>query len=156
MPDLVKPPSGLIPDVGGNVGCIKCVVAHLPLPALDFRANPTNEEINNHVENVAKAKGWGTGRDASGPYVICPACVTRSEEALKRILTQFNPKSRCPACGHDKVGAKYCTGLRADCELGAARGHIHRICRRCGYGWIEGCLNDPHTSRSNGKEHATA
>lgn len=156
MPDLVKPPSGLRPDKGATVGCVGCVVAHLDLPDLDFRANPTGEEINNHVSNVAKAKGWEWGYNDSGPYVKCPACRKKSEEAEKRILTQFNPKSRCLACGHDKVGAKYCTGLRADCELGAARGHIHRICRRCSYGWIEGCLNDPHTSRSNGKEHATA
>lgn len=69
-------------------------------------------------------------------------------------MQPFDPSRKCPKCGHDQVRVSYCNKERwqhygdardvyevavgddgDDCE------HLHRICERCHYEWVEACLS---------------
>lgn len=53
-------------------------------------------------------------------------------------MKPFTEDAQCPKCMFTAIGAKYC------CDPAPEKGcwdvedeHIHRNCKRCGYGWIE-------------------
>lgn len=49
----------------------------------------------------------------------------------------YDPDSKCYKCGFDDIVVIYCEGdypCNISCE------HLDRICKRCGYKWIEKCL----------------
>ena len=58
-------------------------------------------------------------------------------------MENYNPKAKCPKCGINDVGSSYCMGINANarCYYGI-REHIHRLCMRCQYQWVEKCLDD--------------
>ena len=59
-------------------------------------------------------------------------------------MEQFNSKATCPKCGIKDIGSSYCMGnannIRCYYDINE---HIHRICVRCQYQWVEKCLDDP-------------
>lgn len=137
---------------GTSVLCTKCCVARLDAPDFDQQANPTIGEEFGWLCKVADARGWGWGSQIvngqNTGIFICPACLKHSDEAANRILTKYTEKGKCSKCGNTNLGTKFCNGRVSTCELGTPRDHLHRICRRCGYVWIEGCLDDPKTTLS--------
>ncbi len=66
-------------------------------------------------------------------------------------LEPFNEGATCPKCGHDDISTRYCKDRRPVelCWPYVTGEHLHRTCKRCGFEWLEGCLdaedsNDPH------------
>lgn len=60
------------------------------------------------------------------------------------MLPVFDPNSPCAKCGHVGASTTYCPGsldpkhlpgCECQCE------HLHRRCARCGYEWLEACLD---------------
>lgn len=64
-------------------------------------------------------------------------------------LPPFEFRAHCPKCGHKEVGTAYCDGYslrqyHSPCEnLSERAEHLHRHCCRCGYEWLEACM-EPH------------
>lgn len=70
-------------------------------------------------------------------------------DPIARILAV---NSMCAACFSERATRRYCTGRcvpgdgpgvyeRADvCDGKGPTPHMHRICRRCGYEWLERCI----------------
>lgn len=62
---------------------------------------------------------------------------------------RYDPLSTCPKCGAsgELVETRCCEGGRprafSEPELHALKPHLDRVCRRCGYLWLERCLDDP-------------
>lgn len=69
-----------------------------------------------------------------------------------RVLQKFDENVTCEKCSHAEIGVYYCPqpqpawicwphvriaqrGL-SDCE------HMHRTCKRCGYEWLETCIDN--------------
>jgi hypothetical protein len=54
-------------------------------------------------------------------------------------MKPFDENARCPKCGgadiHAQYGADQFQCHNWNCRVG--KEHIHRYCRRCGYGWVE-------------------
>ena len=60
------------------------------------------------------------------------------------IALNFDESHTCSKCGCPNASAKYCMGTGsskrvATCEIEGE--HLHRICARCGYEWIENTLD---------------
>lgn len=65
-------------------------------------------------------------------------------------MKKFNPKSKCLKCGYNVVATHYCrcmvtggTDGKPRCITGIGENdleHLHRICERCEYEWLEGCI----------------
>ena len=58
-------------------------------------------------------------------------------------MERYNPDSKCPKCGWDKVSVKFCKGdfncksyMRDEWKY-----HLDRTCERCGYTWAEATLD---------------
>lgn len=126
-----------------RVGCVICCTNFLHDPTFDWRANPTAQEVFNHLDVLAKERGWAYRFD--GPHAvgfICPVCRKKQEENLTKPLPLYKASNKCTVCGFSKVSTRYCTGTNlTECRFGA-RPHLHRKCERCGYDWLEGCLNE--------------
>ena len=66
------------------------------------------------------------------------------------MILPYNPESKCPKCGHDKVSIKYCTKYFSDCPvlldlhrtIKVFTEHFDRECQRCGYTWFERTLDE--------------
>ncbi len=58
-------------------------------------------------------------------------------------LTPFREDALCPKCGARDISMKYCNEQHAASEHSsdASMEHMHRQCARCGYQWIEACLD---------------
>jgi hypothetical protein len=59
-------------------------------------------------------------------------------------LKPFTGAAQCPMCAHRDVAVDYCGRvLETSRRKASCRGnevvdnHLHRICRRCGYEWLE-------------------
>ncbi|KKL76396.1 hypothetical protein LCGC14_0412030 [marine sediment metagenome] len=60
-------------------------------------------------------------------------------------MKKFTPNAKCVKCGRNDVVFKYCAGHEyffPYCRLHKSGEHQHRICRCCGYQWIETCLDN--------------
>lgn len=58
-------------------------------------------------------------------------------------MDKFNEKAQCTKCGIKDIGSSYCMGLTNDKRcFYSVKEHIHRICIRCQYQWVERCLDD--------------
>lgn len=67
-------------------------------------------------------------------------------------LKPYSPKSKCPKCGHPKVGTRHegrieddpCWYERKYNPVGKWPEHeyLHRTCDRCGYAWPESVTPD--------------
>lgn len=143
MPKLPDPPDQ--PPINEYpIACAYCerkITAAMPLETL----NDANE-LFAFACSVADAQGWGYGHawldGELQPIYVCSACVKKPEEAMARALPRFDVLAHCPACDHDEVDVRHCHGRTMTCELGAPRNHLHRKCKRCGWSWIEGRLDD--------------
>lgn len=137
-------------DRGVGVYCSICCDNTLSDNDFDARANPTAQEVFNHLEILAKERGWAYQFDGRNAQFICPICRKKKETALTAPLPPYKGKNKCSVCGYNrKISTRYCTGNNlSECRFGA-RPHLHRVCGRCGYSWVEGCLND-----TVGKENA--
>ena len=63
---------------------------------------------------------------------------------VKIIAEKYNPVRTCPKCGLENASTKYCAGASSvkrvpGCEVEGE--HLHRLCARCGYEWIEYALD---------------
>lgn len=52
-------------------------------------------------------------------------------------MKKYNPKAKCPACGHDTITSLY----RPVCKYNE-KAYINRYCTRCEYTWEESPLNE--------------
>lgn len=60
----------------------------------------------------------------------------------------FNPTAACPKCGYDDIMTRYCRGDGSEHRMispcdgpGPAIGeHLDRVCKRCGYTWLEATI----------------
>lgn len=133
-------------DRDAKVGCAICTVNFLHAPEFDWRGNKTAQEVFNYLEVLAKDRGWAYYFD--GPNAVsfvCPTCRAKLDANQKTVLPRYREQSVCAACGYKTVSTQYCTGINLSvCRFGQ-RPHLHRQCGRCGYVWVEGCLNDPLT-----------
>lgn len=61
-------------------------------------------------------------------------------------MRRYDPKAKCPKCGHDDIGTHYADGGYLGCLYGCpdryrdGTEHMDRNCRRCGYLWVEAAL----------------
>lgn len=59
-------------------------------------------------------------------------------------MEPFNAEGLCPKCGADLVGVTWCAGgewwssRHSRCNTIE---HLHRLCTRCSYEWLESCLD---------------
>lgn len=53
----------------------------------------------------------------------------------------FNPDAKCSKCGFDDITVAHCDGYTHNCFRRGTTEHLHRTCARCGYRWIEMCLD---------------
>ncbi|MEO6458792.1 MAG: hypothetical protein ABIO92_11065 [Chloroflexia bacterium] len=58
-------------------------------------------------------------------------------------LKAFDENGICPKCGARDISMQYCNDQHAASEYSSevAIEHMHRQCARCGYPWIEACLD---------------
>lgn len=68
-------------------------------------------------------------------------------------LPSFNEAATCPKCGYDEINVRYCIAPQPlkKCwfvlRFGSNnREHLHRVCNRCHYEWLEACLSDVQTT----------
>lgn len=153
MPEL--PPASFvttIPDV--DVPCRYCARV-MKVKDFQIQAYPTAGEQYAFFVKVADVQGWGYGTDyingeLQGVFV-CPEHIKQSADKQNAILPRFSEEAKCAACGHSVVDVKHCHGRIATCELATPRLHLHRTCRRCGFSWVEGRLDDLKTKESYAK-----
>lgn len=66
-------------------------------------------------------------------------------------LEEYNPKAKCSKCGYKTVGTIYCDQKLLNEEhvmctdyigMGSRKEqeHLHRVCERCKFEWIERCI----------------
>jgi len=59
-------------------------------------------------------------------------------------VNSFQLKTSCPKCGNSHASISFCDDLRClvvqqrKCFVGE---HIDRVCIRCGYRWMEACVD---------------
>lgn len=63
---------------------------------------------------------------------------------MARILA-FDASRACSKCGCPNASTKYCMGTGSSnrvttCEIEGE--HLHRVCAKCGYEWLENTLED--------------
>lgn len=96
----------------------------------------TPQEMFGFVQSQMLAKGW-TAQLAGDTYdVLCPECIASRVEARK-VLKPYDGRIRCPKCGHNRVGTRYCDGKAPACGLYLPVEHLHRTCQRCGFGFAQ-------------------
>lgn len=63
-------------------------------------------------------------------------------------LKAFDENGLCPKCGARDISMKYCNDRHAETgqTLEVTTEHMHRQCARCGYPWIEACLDPAEAS----------
>lgn len=97
------------------------------------------EEIQDDATPLILAEGWVIRTNqAGGKYAVCPACAVIPELPP---LPAYEPRMRCSACGHNRIGTKFCDGRARACK-GGIRDHLHRTCLRCGYDVIQATKKD--------------
>lgn len=148
MPALPKPSED--PPIGDvPIPCMHCERSII-VPADQMPPCENVGDLFAVLWPVADAHGWGYGQawmsNGAMPELsnvfVCPVCLKKPEEAMTRVLPKFKEDRHCPACDHDDVSTKHCRGTILSCELGAPRNHLHRTCKRCGWSWIEGRLDE--------------
>jgi len=143
-PDLPEKPLEIPSDIGARVTCAKCNVAVLFHPTFDWRLNPDPKDHFTEISKFALDNGWAWEAKDDKWIFICQRCIEVKEEALNKDLPRYVKNNSCCKCGGNDVSVKFCYG-RENCNFGAPRDHLHRMCRKCGYKWVEGCLDDPKT-----------
>jgi hypothetical protein len=85
-----------------------------------------------HLQKIGVPLGWKFEQSNGEAWAMCPLCQS----------TEYNSKHKCPKCRYGAVKTTYCGGSqRMACELGVGGEHLHRICQRCNYIWVEKCLS---------------
>lgn len=66
-------------------------------------------------------------------------------------LQPFREDALCPKCGARDISMQYCNDQHATSEHSSdmALEHMHRQCARCGYPWIEACLDAADASTAS-------
>ncbi len=62
-------------------------------------------------------------------------------------LKKLDLNAKCPKCGNEDVSVYYhdgyFVGRTSACEFGSdvnRKEHMHRVCKRCHFEWLEACL----------------
>ena len=130
---------GQIP-AGIEVKCSKCARSSLFDP--DYVSlGLTAETKLAHLVAMGTPMGWIFEDRGTDLAAVCPLCQAKP----------FSPASKCPKCGHDVVTTAFCAGSvtpqnsrgevpAGKCERGIGGEHLHRTCGRCGFVWVEKCL----------------
>ena len=53
----------------------------------------------------------------------------------------FDPKAKCEKCKGEEIATVYCRHPLPDKTSPKIKEHLHRQCKRCGFNWVEKCLN---------------
>ncbi len=66
-------------------------------------------------------------------------------------LQPFREDALCPKCGARDISMQYCNDQHAISEHSSdmTLEHMHRQCARCGYPWIEACLDADDASTAS-------
>jgi rRNA maturation protein Nop10 len=57
-------------------------------------------------------------------------------------LPPYDPKARCPKCGHDRVGTRWKVAKPEHITETRAAEWLMRHCERCEFNWDEACIED--------------
>jgi hypothetical protein len=110
---------------GFSVRCAKCQRSSLEDPKFVVKGLHPSEVVR-FLQRFAEPLGWTFDMDSAGVVsVICPMCSGGA----------FDEKMGCPMCGHPVVGTLFCTG--PDCRRGMEEKHLHRVCARCQYDFVQ-------------------
>ncbi len=53
----------------------------------------------------------------------------------------YNSKAKCGKCGDEEIATIYCGHPLPDKAHPEIKEHFHRKCKRCGFNWVEKCLD---------------
>jgi hypothetical protein len=81
------------------------------------------EELHRRLRNWIEAENVVLPK-YSGPNPACPKCEMRGEDHIK---TWYHAAPQL---------SSICDGRLESCHE-----HLHRMCQKCGYEWLEGCAN---------------
>ena len=105
------------------------------------------EEIQDEATPLIVSEGWAIRTNqAGGRYAVCPACAAVPELPP---LPEYESRMKCPACGHNRIGTRFCDGRARTCR-GGVRDHLHRTCQRCGYDVIQATKQEKTNDRTDG------
>lgn len=101
--------------------------------------------------------------EASEPVVASPQAEQQAQpgkgakDLPSGLLKPFDAAASCPMCGSTTVVAKFCQREHGKYLFGIAikngQKHMHRVCSRCSFRWLEGVLQ-PETDKSEEQDVA--
>ena len=56
-------------------------------------------------------------------------------------MNVYDPKAKCEKCDGEEIATVYCGHPLPDKKSPGIKEHFHRQCKRCGFNWVEKCLN---------------
>ncbi len=56
-------------------------------------------------------------------------------------MNVFDPKAKCEKCGGEEISTGYCGHALPNKASPKIKEHFHRQCKRCGFSWVEKCLD---------------
>ncbi len=108
---------------GVKLSCSQCQRSYLEDPDASTNLHPAT--LGRRFMEMAVPAGWEFTETGGVGYAICPACQGGP----------YNANARCPMCGNYKVTTVFCSG--ATCGRGMIDRHLHRVCQRCKYDFIQ-------------------
>lgn len=126
-----------------TLGCDACNAMKLSLGEHSF-AGMVEAEHWSDMAPLAAARGWAIRQDGGRWRAICPACLAKEEQQKIVSLADYSGPSACPKCLADGVAVKFCRGAVPCCPIMVHREHVHRVCKSCGYDWVESCADESH------------
>lgn len=123
-PDLYEKKPGFL------MLCGHCKQSYVDDPRLNLTGLAASEKAK-LIAALCEPAGWKIETDSAGvATIICPLCAGG----------KYDPACRCPMCLHDVVSTRFCRG--SDCDRGMVRRHLHRVCERCKYDFVQGAMAD--------------
>lgn len=110
--------------LGTSVKCAHC--ASVLIDPNYVHDGIAHESVADHLRKFGEPLGWELQQNGADWFFVCPACIGGD----------FEPKAKCRKCGHRKIATRHCAGF-AGCDTGVLYSHLHRICTRCNFQWVE-------------------
>ena len=96
----------------------------------------TRGEIWDTITPLAAQRGWQVRPKTDGGIeLVCPACIEKIEKPGTAELPFFKADEVCPMCTQPDPSMHFCNG-REKCPAIIMADHVHKTCKRCGFGWI--------------------